>query len=244
MFLSRCLYPQIDAFLTVGHNSRSQYLACGVPSSKLFPFPYSVDNDHFRTRAKAAASKRAALRKEFGIPDAATCVVYAGRLAPEKNLSELIRGVADTRDQHLLLIGTGREEAALRELAVRLLPGRHHFAGFMNYDRLAEGYAAADVFALTSRFEPWGLVCNEAMASGLPIVVSDRVGAGADLVEEGKTGFVYRSGDTGALTRALVAAEDMVRGRPEQVSQALRAKLEEHSMERMVEGLLRALQVD
>ena len=242
LFLSRILYPRFEAFLTIGEKSRRQYQSCGVPESKLFRFPYAVDNDHFRALAREAKPRRGALRRRFGVPDAATCVLYVGRLSPEKNVAELIRGVAGAPGQFLLLVGTGREQPALERLAGELLPGRHHFAGFLNYDEIGDGYAAADIFALASRFEPWGLVCNEALCSDLPIVVSNQVGAAPDLVVPGETGFVYPVGDVAALSRALVATEVMLRRDPAQVGRAVAARVDLHSIDAMANGLIEALQ--
>jgi glycosyltransferase involved in cell wall biosynthesis len=241
LFLSRILFPRFDAVLAIGDKSRQLYRACGVPEAKIFRFPYAVDNDHFRALAREARPRREALRRRYGIPEGALSVAYVGRLSAEKNLAELIRGVAGAPGQCLLFVGTGPQQAELERLAAELLPGRHAFAGFLNYDQLGDGYAAADVCALTSRFEAWGLVCNEAMAFGLPIVVSDQVGAAPDLVVPGETGHVYPVGDVAALSRALIDVEAMLRRDPESVARAVANKLGEHSLDAMANGLLDAL---
>ncbi|MFT3775303.1 MAG: glycosyltransferase family 4 protein [Minicystis sp.] len=241
LFLSKILYPRFDAFLAIGEKSRRQYLACGVPDRALYRFPYAVDNDHFRAMAREAKPRRDALRRRFGVPEGATCGLYIGRLAPEKNIAELIRAVAGAPGHFLLLVGTGPQQAELARLAAELLPGRHHFAGFLNYDQIGDGYGAADIFALPSRFEPWGLVCNEAMCFGMPIVVSDQVGAAPDLVVPGETGFVYPIGDVPALSRALLDAEGMLRRDPDRVARAVAEKVDQHSIEVMAEGLLEAI---
>ena len=77
------------------------------------------------------------------------------------------------------------------------------FLGFRGRDELAELYACADVFCLPSLHEPWGVVVNEAAACGLPLVVSDRVGAGRDLVAAGENGMIVGAGDVEGLSRAL-----------------------------------------
>lgn len=238
-FLS-LFYPRMDAFLAIGENNRKQYLACGVPEEKIFRFPYAVDNAYFRAEAERLRPDREALRRRFGVPDGATCVLYVGRLSPEKNVSELIRGVAATEGQFLLLVGSGPEQPALERLATALLPGRHRFLGFLNTDRLGEGYVAADILGLASVYEPWGLVCNEAMNFGLPVVASDRVGAAPDLITPGETGFTYPSGDIAALARALGDAEAMLRRSAEQAAQAIAARIHRYSIEAMATGLLEA----
>jgi len=241
--LSR-LYRRVDAFLVIGESNRRHYRAYGVPDSKFYRFPYSVGNARFRKQADDLRPKRAELRARFGVPEGSTCVLYVGRLAPEKNLPELIRGVERAPNTFLLLAGTGEEQAELEALAQRLLPGRHHFAGFFNQDRLGEVYAAADIFALTSSFEPWGLVCNEAMNFGLPLVVSDHVGAGPDLVIPGQTGFIYPLGDPAALARALEDTQRMIQRDPEGVKRAALGRVDLYSEEAQARGVLSALGVE
>lgn len=242
LFLSRALYPRFDAFLAIGEKSRRQYLENGVPEEKLFRFPYAVDNDHFRALAAASKPRRAELRRRFGVPEGATCVLYAGRLSPEKNVAELVRGVAGAPGQFLLLVGTGPEQPALERLAADLLPRRHCFAGFLNYDAIGDGYAAADLCALSSRFEAWGLVCNEAMGFGMPIVVSDQVGCAPDLVVPGETGGVYPIGDVAALSRALSDTERLLRRDPARVARAVAAAVAPFSYDAMAAGLIEAVE--
>ena len=85
--------------------------------------------------------------------------------------------------------------------------------GQVEGDQLLEAYAAADVFALLSRREPWGVVVNEAAASGLPLVLSDRVGAAHDLLRDGENGFLVPAGDPAPAARALrqLASDDVLR---------------------------------
>lgn len=241
-FLS-LFYGHLDAILAIGENNRRQYLACGVPEARIFRFPYAVDNAHFRAEAERTRSSRAALRQRFGVPEGATCVLFVGRLSLEKNVAELIRGVAGAPGLFLLMVGSGPEQPSLARLAQELLPGRHRFAGFLNYDELGDGYTAGDVFGLASSHEPWGLVCNEAMNFGLPLVVSDRVGAAPDLITAGETGFIYPSGDIQALSRALLSADALIRRDRARVAQAALARIERYSVEAMVSGLCEALGV-
>jgi glycosyltransferase involved in cell wall biosynthesis len=91
----------------------------------------------------------------------------------------------------LVMVGDGPEKAEIAALAGRLgLGGRVHLPGFLQYDQLSEYYGHASAFVLASSSEPWGLVVNEAMASGLPVLVSSRCGCAADLVSEGQNGYL------------------------------------------------------
>jgi glycosyltransferase involved in cell wall biosynthesis len=241
-FLS-LFYPRMDAFVAIGENNRKHYLALGVPETKLFRFPYAVDNADFQAEAARLRPLRGALRQTFGVPEGAFCVDFVGLLSSTKNVAELIRAVSAAPGQFLLNVGSGPERAALEQLAADLLPGRHRFAGFLNYDRVSEGYAAADALALTSLSEKWGLVCNEAMNFGLPVVVSDRVGAAPDLVVAGETGFVYPSGHGAALSRALMEAEELIRRDRAEVARAVAARVKLYSVEAMAQGLFEAMGV-
>ena len=107
-------------------------------------------------------------------------------------------------DAQLMVVGDGPEGQSLRELATRLGAEDHiHFLGFHQRDELVELYTCADAFCLPSRHEPWGVVVNEAAACGLPLVVSDRVGAGRDLVTAGENGRVVPAEDAATLGAAI-----------------------------------------
>ncbi|MCZ7589013.1 MAG: glycosyltransferase family 4 protein [Gaiella sp.] len=131
-------------------------------------------------------------------------MLSVARLAPEKGLDTLVRAVGATGDPGVvvLLAGSGPERERLRSLAndlgVRLvlLPD-------VPWERIVERYVLADVFALLSRHEPWGVVVNEAAACGLPLVLSDRVGAAFDLLEDGRNGALVPAEDVAAAAAAL-----------------------------------------
>jgi glycosyltransferase involved in cell wall biosynthesis len=124
--------------------------------------------------------------------------LYAGRLDPEKGLETLLAAFRDVAGQ-LVIVGDGTDSVRLRELA----GDRVRFAGPRDRDELVAEYAAADVFVLPSRSEPWGMVLNEAAAAGLPLVATEEAGAAHDLVEEGRNGFRIRAGDVESLRDRL-----------------------------------------
>ena len=109
----------------------------------------------------------------------------------------------DLREAGLLLVGYGPEEARLKELASAFNADDVHFAGHVRLEDLPGYYACADVFVLPSWGEPWGLVLNEAMAAGLPVIATDQVGASVDLIRDGVNGYVLPARDPAALARAL-----------------------------------------
>jgi glycosyltransferase involved in cell wall biosynthesis len=233
-----------DAFLVVGKSNRRFYRRSSVPESKLFDCPHFVDNERLARQHAEALPRRAERRYGWGIPADAVCALFAGKLVEVKNLPELFAAlrlaVARTPRLHLLVAGEGPLGGELRATATReRLPVT--FAGFLNQSEIPAAYAAADFLVLPSHSETWGLVVNEAMACGLPAIVSDGVGCAEDLVEPGVTGFVYRAGSAEELAARLVAMTGDDEARRAMGERARQRVLACYSVERAVEGTLAAL---
>lgn len=209
LFYQNWLLPRVAAFLTIGTRNREFYQHHGVDESQLFDMPYAVDNIFFQRRCAQARSQREALRAALGFAPGRPVVLFAGKLIDVKAPQELLAALALVRHRwrpdaapYLVFAGDGPLRATL-EAAARPLGDAVRFLGFRNQTELPALYDLSDLFVLPSRFEPWGLVVNEAMNAARPIVVSDRVGAAADLVADGDNGIVYPSGDVAALAAAL-----------------------------------------
>lgn len=198
----RQLYESIDAFLSIGPANERHYLELGVPPKKLFTAPYGVDDAFFERMGSELLGEQSRIRAEFGVPERSPLVLFAGVLTPVKAVENLIDAVSSMPDVHLLVAGSGRDETSLRTLAERVAPGRVHFAGFLNQTRLARAYASADVFCLPSRYEPWGLVVNEALAMKRPVVVTKVCGVAPD-VEACGAGIVVPAESSAALAEGL-----------------------------------------
>ncbi len=240
----RMFLPLFDAFLVVGSSNRRFYRRSGVPEAKLFDCPHFVDNERLASQHAEALPRRNELRARWGVPADAVCALFAGKLVEVKNLPELfaaLRLVVDRMPRlHLLVAGEGPLGGELRATATgERLPVT--FAGFLNQSEIPAAYAAADVLVLPSRSETWGLVVNEAMACGLPAIVSDGVGCAEDLVEPGVTGFVYRAGSAEELAARLVAVAGDDEARRAMGERARQRVVAGYSVERAVEGTLAAL---
>lgn len=158
--------------------------------------PYSVDNDRF---ARAPAIGRSELLAQWGLTDRAPLLMFCGKLEPRKRPLDLTAAVSMLEQEvTTLVVGDGSLAAQVR---ASLRPGQGAVTGFVNQADLPPYYHAADILVLPSRYEPWGLVVNEAMAADTLPVVSDRVGAAPDLVDG--VGEVYPCGDVPALAEAL-----------------------------------------
>jgi glycosyltransferase involved in cell wall biosynthesis len=190
--------------LVLGTRSRDSLVARGARPERIRVFANTVDVAAWGARADGLAGRRDELREALGAAPEDVVVLSVARLAREKGVSDLVRAVAlgGAPAPLLVVAGSGPERERLvdeaRTLGVRLV-----LLGDVPWERLHEVYAAADVFALLSTSEPWGVVVNEAMASGLPIVLSTAVGAEPDLLEEGGNGFAVAPGDAAAAGDAL-----------------------------------------
>ena len=244
--LHRLLLRACQAMLTIGQGNRAFYKAYGVPDRRLFSAPYYVDNARFSAAALSLAPQRAALRQRWQIPAAAACFLFAGKLEPKKRILDLLAALQLALQQgapamHLLVVGSGEQMAqAVALVEAQRLPVT--FAGFLNQTEMPAAYVAADCLVLPSDFgETWGLVVNEAMASGRPALVSDRVGCGPDLIADGETGALFPFADVPALAQQLakLAAD---RDALAAMGQRARARVEQdYSVAGAVAGTLAAV---
>ena len=198
-----------SSVLVVGSAARDSVIARGATPERVRVFANTVDVSTWARRADELAARRAGERTEAGLPDDEVVVLCVARLVPEKGIDTLARAIAATGDERLVLrvAGQGPELSRLLDLCSEL-GLRSSMGSNLPADELAEQYVEADVFALLSRHEPWGVVVNEAAASGLPLVLSDRVGAARDLLVDGENGFVVPADDVDATAAALKRLAD------------------------------------
>jgi glycosyltransferase involved in cell wall biosynthesis len=243
--LHRSYFSLCDAFLAIGRANADLYRAAGVPESRIITAGYCVDNDRFAQATAGLAGERISIRRAWSIPDNTTCFAFVGKLEPKKKVLHALDGLRLARAQgkavHALVVGTGEQVQAARAFcAEHALPAS--FAGFLNQTEIPRAYVAADALILPSDFgETWGLVVNEAMASGLPAIVSDRVGSANDLVVDGETGFVFPYGDTAALAAHIVLLTDHGEARRTMGRAARHRVLSDYSIEHAVRKTLAAV---
>jgi glycosyltransferase involved in cell wall biosynthesis len=191
----------------IGEENRRFLLAHGMREDRTFAARYCVDNAYFQGRAAELAPKRAEVRASFGIDDEAPVVLFAGKLIDKKQPLRAIQAFASVRSAQpcwLLIAGDGLLRDECTSLVAGLGVPNVRFAGFLNQGEMPRAYAAADIFVLPSKLhETWGLVVNEAMNFGLPIVASDKVGCAADLVPAGENGVVVPHDSTQRLADAI-----------------------------------------
>lgn len=266
----RWLLRKFDGFLSVGKRHREYLEHFGVPAEKIFFAPHFVDNEWFGQRAAEARSQRSEVRRRWGADEDDLVALFVGKFISKKRPLDLLKALVRVRNSSergplsprepkasnsrtrlsalraasaegmlAVFVGSGELENELREFAVREKL-RVHFAGFKNQSELPACYVAADVQVLPSDNETWGLVVNEGMACGLPVIVSDAVGCAPDLIEEAKTGFVFPLGDVEALAGCVEKLAELKSG-GYSFAPNLKAKMETYNLAVAVAGTLRAV---
>jgi len=200
----RWLTERAAAFLAIGTLNRLYWLKYGAAPERILLGRYAVDNDYFQTQAASYGGARQRIRDEKGWKQP-YLVLYVGRLVPCKRVDLVIEAMrrlsAKRSDIALLIVGEGVERKALERRA-QALP-QVFFLGFQDYGDLPKYYGVADLFVLPSETEPWGLVVNEAIASGLPVIATRKVGAAHDLITEGENGYLVPENDVEAMASAI-----------------------------------------
>ena len=243
--LHKCWLRGFDEFLAIGKANRAFYLKAGVADARIHACPYFVDNRRFGDAADGLRGRRAEFRRDWSIPDSATCFLYCGKMIAKKRPLDLLAALqaacAAGAAAHVLVVGAGELLDAARALVERnRLPVT--FAGFLNQTEIVRAYVAADCLVLPSDTgETWGLVVNEAMACGLPAIVSNQVGCGPDLVTDGETGAVFPMGDVVALSRSLIAFAGRLAELAAMGARARKRVAAHYSVERAVAGTLEAI---
>lgn len=201
----RMVFGMAAGFLVSGVLNARYYEHYGGSPDRFFLLPWAIDNERFESASRIGPSERKEMRERFGAGDDRMLIVFSAKLLPRKDPMTLLRAVARMRHRDraaVLFLGEGELRDALARYGAQN-DLQVHFAGFVNQSDLPKHYAAADVFVLPSTYEPRGAVVNEAMASGLPVIVTDRCGSIGDIVLEGENAFIYSAGDDAALAARL-----------------------------------------
>jgi glycosyltransferase involved in cell wall biosynthesis len=237
----------VDGVLPIGTLNAEywrHYFGGDVPQ---FLMPYAVDNRYFAQRAREAQAGRASLQAELDLDPTRPVILFASKLQTRKHCNHLIEAYARLSpgpgaepNPYLVIVGDGEEREALEQQAAATGLGSIRFCGFRNQSELPRFFDLATVFVLPSRHEPWGLIVNEVMNAARAVIVSDDVGSGPDLIEDGVNGCVYPVGDAAALTDALRRVLDTP-GAAAAMGRRAFERIQSWGFEEDVAGLRRAL---
>ena len=230
----RLLVPRVDGFVVFSSQGVERLRRMGVDPARVEVSVQSADLEAFRAVGAA---------RDLSSSSRPVRVLCVGRLVPDKNLARLIEAFAECGfgegEAELELCGTGPLEGELRELAARLGVAVR-FKGFVAPGDLPAAYAAADVFALVSTYEPFGVTVREAAAAGLPVICTERAGAAGDVAVDGENALVVDPSDRSTIAEALrvLVRDDALRAR---LSAGSLAVTECHPLEADVEAFERAV---
>ena len=205
ILLGKFLFKRAAGFLASGTVNKQFYKAYGVPEKKMVRLPHWWGYEQFLIKAQKLKPERENLRKSFGLKKNDLLLLFVGRLAKEKSLHTLLDAYnrVSSQNKKLFFVGDGplrlRLEKYIRDFKIQEV----YPMGFQAREALLNFYTMADALVLPSREEPWGMVVNEAMCFGLPIIASNQVGAAVDLVKEGHNGFLFPAGDSKKLVTCI-----------------------------------------
>ncbi|MCL0035145.1 glycosyltransferase family 4 protein [Thermodesulfovibrionales bacterium] len=212
LFISRC-----DAILAAGTRHRDYVIRLGAKSENIFIMKGvgGVNLSLYQTAVLERRKNKIELCNELGAPYK-NYFLYVGRFSPEKNLLFLLKTYERLKNKErtdnwgLILVGDGPQRKEIESFVKDKGIKNVFFPGFIQKEKLPYFYTISDVFVLPSISETWGLVVDEAMVSGLPVLVSNRCGCYPDIVQDGVNGFSFDPLNEDELFRLM---EDIARGR-------------------------------
>jgi len=208
--LKNFLVKRCDAANVYGERSKDYLAKLGMNPDRIFIKGNSTDNDFFYNKTVKLKTEREILCKQFGIPS--HNFLYIGRFSKEKNILDLLEAYrrlkAKNYDWGLILVGSGSLGGDIEAYIKRQGIKDVFIPGFKQKEAIPQYLAVSDVFVLPSVSETWGLVVNEAMASGLPVLISERCGCYPDLIKEGVNGFSFDPLNTEELYELMINAAE------------------------------------
>lgn len=207
-FLKRQFIRHCQGGFAYGIRAKNYLVKLGMPEKRITIRCQAASNTDLAFAFRSAQPDRRRFIAELDLCQRNFC--YVGRLSPEKNVPLLIKAFArlrmmnrNARDWGLLIVGDGPDRESLVELAKHENIPNARFVGGVGWRQVPRYLAICDVLVLPSSSEPWGLVVNEAMVCGLPVLVSNRCGCVEDLVIEGVTGHSFDCQDVDALAKRM-----------------------------------------
>jgi glycosyltransferase involved in cell wall biosynthesis len=243
--VKRRVVSQFNAALVGGptHADYAEYL--GIPRDRIHYGYNAVDNDHFTRGAAEARLNATAVRARHGLPE--RYVLASSRFVSKKNLPSLVTAYSVARQRavnapDLVILGDGPERPSIEQAISRAgLHAHVHLPGFRGYQDLPDFYGLAEAFVHVSTAEQWGLVINEAMASGVPVIASDMCGAARTVLSDGVSGIITRT-DTPAIANAFSRLFCMSSDGRTAMGRAATDAIADWGPERFGSGLMKAVE--
>ncbi len=243
-----------DGFIVPGRKSFDFIRKFEVNGKGIWIAPNAVHNDFFSQSAVIARSQSKKHKLQRGFPS--QIILYVGRMVDSKGIPVLLRAFQDISNSPspfppptgrgegegigLVLVGEGKDQVKYKTFCQKHNLKNVFFEGFKQQEELSFYYGLADLFVLPSTQEEWGLVLNEAAASGLPLIATEASGAAFDLIDEGKNGFRVPVRDAQALRDAILKVLSDVELKKSMGAYS-RKKVEEFSPQKCAEGIIQAI---
>ena len=204
--LVRLMVRHSDACIASGKRAKEYFNCLGADEKKIFTALCTVDIDHFRRVSQLTRKNKCEMKRSLGIRTEKV-ILYVGQLIERKGVKYLVEAYNQLRkecdDVSLLILGYGYQKEELQELCQSQNIPDVCFVNHVEIDEMPKLYSIADLFVLPSCRDIWGLVLNEAMACGLPVITTRKVGASVDLVREGVNGYIVAEKNIHELYRAI-----------------------------------------
>lgn len=207
--LLKVLNALVDTFWVTGTKAKEYLNFFGIRDNKIKVFSYVVDNDWFDYKSSLNENQKRTIKRQINIPEDNQVILVVAKLITRESPIDLIDAFHQLNERGftLLIVGDGNERQNLENYVRHELKNNDIvFNGFVKYTELPMYYGISDLFVHPSNNEPWGVSVQEAMACGLPVITSNFVGAGYDLISEGKNGYKYEFGNIPDLISKLKIA--------------------------------------
>lgn len=231
----RFLFKNITYFLSIGKLNRQFYLSHNIHQKKIFPAPYFVDNKFFSLKIT-----KNNIKKKFRLEDK-KIILFVGKLIDRKNPIEFLKLAKQYQTKakyHFIIIGDGYLKKDCKNFIKKNRLENVSLKGFVNQRELRKYYKMSDLMIVTSLYETWGLVINEAFCFQVPVICTSKCGAAKDLIINGKTGYTYKSGNLNQLKNRLKSILNDKKLR-KKMSLNIKNHIKKYSIVKTVESLLK-----
>lgn len=235
------LIRHTHGLLYIGTRNKEFYVWMGADSSQLFPYPYSIDNDRFQAKQKEFLPTKKKDLLDLELNPQLPTFLFCGKLIPKKRpdlLLEAVHAAHLNGKVNILFVGDGILRSEIEKMASTLELKNVAFQGFLNQQEMPKAYSLGDVLCLLSDqpSETWGLVVNEAMACGCPVIVSEACGCVPDLVEDKGSGWVVKANNLDNTSRLFIEAYEKI-AEWDEMGKIGQYKIKDYSFKNMAKGI-------
>ena len=242
--LKKIIIKGADKYIAYGTKAKKYLEYFGAESNKIYTSTNTVDMEYFRSKVEEYRNEDGFKMERKQYPK--YLLLHIGQLIKRKGLSQVLKALECLKDSEigLLIVGSGPEESSLKEFCKEKKLNNVFFEEFQQQDELAKYYALADIFILPSFEEVWGLVVNEALASGLYVLSSKYAGASYDLIKEGWNGEIFEPGNVDEITELIKKTKDEIKNIREKRNDISQHACREFSIDNSARGFIEAISVN